>query len=444
MLAIALAMLALWPLSAFAQAVAPVVSKLEIQQGEGIDRVVLHISEAVSYDSFPLSQPDRIVIDMPVVDWNAEQGVPAGYTNGIVQNIRVARFNPTTNRVVLDLAQAATLEEVSVKSQGENKPVLMVFDIVTPHYAAGNEEKEVVKTEKKKEEQTLPHWQEQAPAPAAYRNSTAALVPLKAPDDWVELAEKASQPKPLPADLPFTTVPVPVFKPQPDRNPVVVIDAGHGGRDPGATGAKGTQEKYVTLSYAQALQAALLQTGRYDVVLTREDDSYIMLRERLAMGRRAKGDLFISIHADSAENHDTRGLSVYTLSETASDKEAAALATRENKVDIIYGMNLSSENRDVTEILIDLAQRETKNKSAKLAEVLVAAVRKKVKLLPNTHRHAGFAVLKAPDVPSVLIELGFLSNRKDEALITSATYRNGVVSTLAQGIDNYFAQQKNR
>lgn len=424
----------LWPVFAAAQGLVPTVSRLEVQSGQGIDRVILHVSQAVPYDSFPLDNPARIVIDLPMLDWQAARALPADYKGDALAGIRIGRFSETTTRMVLDLAQTARLDEVSLKNQGEGKPFLLVFDVTTPAYRAGSK-------------RDAPHWRQQAATPMAIRNSTAGVPVVSErvsaqPRDWGELAERASQPEPMPAGLPFKEVPAPVFKPQPARLPMVVIDAGHGGRDPGAIGVKGTKEKFVTLAYSKALAEALQRTGRYQVSLTRTDDTYIMLRERLAMGRRAKGDIFISIHADSAGNHDTRGLSVYTLSETASDKEAAALATRENKVDIIYGMNLSTENKDVTEILIDLAQRETGNKSTKLADILVEAVGKKVKLLPNTHRYAGFAVLKAPDVPSVLIELGFLSNRKDEALITSSDYRAAVVKALVQGIDDYFARQR--
>lgn len=423
----------LWPSVVMAQNAVPVVSQLEVQSGAEIDRVVLHISQAVPYDSFALDNPARLVVDLPVMDWQAGKGLPAGYKGGVLANIRVARFNDTTTRMVFDLAQAANLEEVSLKNLSDNNSFLLVFDVTTPKYRAGSK-------------QDAPQWRQQAATPMAIRNSTAGVpvVANKSAGDWGALAERAAEPAPMPADLPFKDVPVPEFKPQPERMPMIVIDAGHGGRDPGATGGKGTYEKHVTLAYAKALADALRRTGRYQVSLTRDDDTYIMLRERLAMGRRAKGDIFISVHADSAENSSTRGLSVYTLSENASDAEAAALAARENKVDIIYGMNLSTENKDVTEILIDLAQRETKNKSTKLADIIVEAVGKKVKLLPNTHRYAGFAVLKAPDVPSVLIELGFLSNRKDEALITSSNYRALVVESLVQGIDNYFARQRGK
>lgn len=414
-----------------AQAAAPVVSGLSVQSAPNIDRIELQLSQAITYKSFELDNPPRLVIDMPALEWRAGNGLPAGYSGRILRNIRVARFNATTTRMVLDLAQPVSLDEVAIQNQGVNAPFIMRFDVVTAGYAKGSKDSAAT-------------WQQNAPSPSAIRDSKAEPSGAKPPQDWVALAETMRTPVPLPAGLPFTTVPVPVFRPAGTYMPTVVIDAGHGGRDPGTTGRRGTREKHVTLVYARALAEALRATGRYKVVLTRDDDSYIMLRERLAIGRRTEGDVFISIHADAAENSSTRGFSIYTLSENASDAEAAALAARENKVDLIYGMNLSTENKDVTEILIDLAQRETKNKSTKLADIIVEHVGKKVQLLRNTHRYAGFAVLKAPDVPSVLIELGFLSNRKDEALITSSNYREGVVSALVNGIDAYFEMQRSR
>lgn len=431
-----------FPAQAMAQAI---VHQMEIESAPGVDRVILYLSDAVVYKSFGLDNPPRIVVDMPTVEWQASRGLPPEYKGGLLDSIRVAQFNPTTTRMVFDLAQPARLEGVTISNTGGLVSHRLQFTLVAPDYKpAATPPVLVAKTVPQKvvAKPTPPEGKRNHSSPAAIRSSSIPLVPsANSRADWVDLAEKAAQPKPVPASLPFSKIPVPEFRPQPYRKPVVVIDAGHGGRDPGARGVKGTNEKDVTLRYVHSLRDALLKTGRYDVFLTRKDDTYVMLRERLALGRHAKGDIFISIHADSAENHDTRGLSIYTLSETASDKEAAALAARENKVDIIYGMNLSSETPDVTEILIDLAQRETRNKSWRLAEILVGAVKQKVKLLPNTHRQAGFAVLKAPDVPSVLIELGFLSNRRDEALITSRNYRDEVVNALVKGIDAYFAQR---
>jgi N-acetylmuramoyl-L-alanine amidase len=230
-------------------------------------------------------------------------------------------------------------------------------------------------------------------------------------------------------------------KPKLPAKPMIVIDAGHGGKDPGAIGRNHTREKHVTLRYAKALQKALLKTGRYRVALTRDDDRYLFLKERVAIARENKGDLFISLHADSNQNADAQGFSVYTLSETASDEEAAALAAQENKADIIGGLDLNVEDEDVASILIDLTRRETLNKSSVFADMMIDALHPKITRLSNTHRYAGFRVLKAPDVPSVLVEIGFLSNRKDEKLLNTREYESLVSSSLVKALDHYFANQ---
>lgn len=224
------------------------------------------------------------------------------------------------------------------------------------------------------------------------------------------------------------------------ERPVIVIDAGHGGQDPGAMGERGTREKDIVLEYGFALRKALQATGRYRVVMTRGDDRFILLRERVAKAREAKADLFISLHADSAPEGAAHGLSVYTLSEKASDAEAEALAARENKVDVIYGLDLSAQSKDVADILVSLAQRDTNNRSAALAgEVVDAMDGSGVRLLQNSHRFAGFAVLKAPDIPSVLVEIGFLSSPSEEKLLVERAYRARVVKALVKGIDAFFA-----
>jgi N-acetylmuramoyl-L-alanine amidase len=216
------------------------------------------------------------------------------------------------------------------------------------------------------------------------------------------------------------------------------IDAGHGGVDPGAIGHDGVYEKSIVLAAAKALKAALEETGRYKAVLTRTDDSFIRLRERIAIARRVDADLFVSLHADSIKDSSLRGLSVYTLSENASDNEAEALATSENKADIVAGIDLSQQEPEVTNILIDLAQRRTMNYSARLAGYVVHELERETKLLTRPHRFAGFAVLKAPDVPSVLVELGFLSNREDSRRLNDPAYRRKVATGLTRAIDRYF------
>lgn len=218
----------------------------------------------------------------------------------------------------------------------------------------------------------------------------------------------------------------------------IVIDAGHGGVDPGAIGGKGQHEKDIVLAAAHALKDALERTGRYKAVLTRDGDTFIRLRERIAIARRVDADLFISLHADSIGDPSLRGLSVYTLSETASDKEAEALATNENKADIIAGIDFSHQEPEVANILIDLAQRRTMNYSARLAGYVVDEIKHETKLLSRPHRFAGFAVLKAPDVPSILVELGFLSNAEDSRRLNDPAYRQRVADGLTRAVDRYF------
>ncbi len=232
-----------------------------------------------------------------------------------------------------------------------------------------------------------------------------------------------------------------VTKPKPSEIPLIVIDAGHGGQDPGATGPRGTLEKDVTLTFARALQFELQKSGKYRVMLTRNDDRFIVLRERVAIAQRAKASVFISIHADSAPRDDARGLSVYTVSEKASDAEAESLAARENKVDVLSGMDLSHERADVADILISLAQRDTKNQSSLLADLFVRELDKRVRMLNNSHRYAGFAVLKAPDIPSVLIETGFLSHPEEEKLLKTKAYREKLVSGMVSALNAYFAMK---
>jgi len=224
------------------------------------------------------------------------------------------------------------------------------------------------------------------------------------------------------------------------KKPLIMIDAGHGGQDPGAIGLHRTQERDVTLNFARALKKALNNSGRYRAALTREDDTFIMLHDRVNIARKAKADILISLHADSNPRPEARGLSLYTLSSTASDEEAAALADRENKADIITGIDLNTTDADVANILIDLTQRETMNKSTLLADSIEAKLHPKITRLPKTHRYAGFRVLKAPDVPSVLVELGFLSNAADERLLLTSDYRDLVVESIINGIDKFYAQ----
>jgi N-acetylmuramoyl-L-alanine amidase len=228
----------------------------------------------------------------------------------------------------------------------------------------------------------------------------------------------------------------------PAGKPLVVIDAGHGGQDPGAINpATGQREKDITLATAKRIKEALLATGRVRVALTREDDHFIVLRERSAIAHAIHADLFMSIHADSEAGQDARGATVYTLSEVASDREAQALAARENKVDIINGVNLSGENADVASILLDLAQRETMNQSSAFASLLRREGTGSIPFRSDYHRTAGFAVLKQPDLPSILLEIGYISNPADVQRIASADGQARIATGIRKAVEIHFAKQ---
>jgi N-acetylmuramoyl-L-alanine amidase len=222
------------------------------------------------------------------------------------------------------------------------------------------------------------------------------------------------------------------------RRHTVILDPGHGGIDPGAIGISGAYEKEITLSAAREVARQLDATRRYRVVMTRTTDEFVALRDRVARAHAAEADLFLSLHADALPDADMRGASIFTLSEQASDREAALLAARENKADLIAGIDLSRHTPEVSNILLDLARRQTNNLSIGFARQLVAALGHEVTLLQNSHRSAGFAVLKAPDIPSALVEMGCLSNRQEEKLLQMPSYQRRIAGGIVHSINAYF------
>ncbi len=333
---------------------------------------------------FLLQRPDRVVVDLEHVEGNGV-AMPQSDRAKTVRNIRFGQFDAATSRLVIDLTGPVKSASLHQFSAAAGQPHRIVIEL-EPLHPGGGTLQNMVQEEKKQ---------------------------------YVSLPEVPAKP----------------------AKPIVVIDAGHGGKDPGTRGVAGSNEKDITLGYALALRKELLRTGRYDVVLTREDDTFILLHERVKIAQRARAAAFVSIHADSAPlSSKARGLSIYTVSENASDEESAALAAQENKADIIDGLDLGAQvDKDVATILIDLAQRETKNKSASLADLMVGQFRQQgIRLLPNTHRFAGFRVLKSPEVPSVLVETGFLSNKEEESLVKSEAYRQKVIKGVIYGLDQFF------
>lgn len=250
------------------------------------------------------------------------------------------------------------------------------------------------------------------------------------------------------------SVTVPIGKPKPavalpqiegpanSRLPLVVIDAGHGGHDPGAISPhSGKREKDITLAIARAIRADLLASGRVRVALTRADDRFLVLEERYGIARRLKADLFISVHADAAENETASGASIYTLSEVASDREAARLAARENKANIINGVDLGAHSGAVSAILLDLTQRETMNVASDFARLLQREASGDVTFRTTAHRFASFIVLKAPDTPSVLFETGFISNKSDSEFLASEAGQKKVARGVRDAVQIHFARR---
>ena len=222
------------------------------------------------------------------------------------------------------------------------------------------------------------------------------------------------------------------------KKKIVIIDAGHGGKDSGAVGTSHILEKDVTLSVAKKFAQQCNKGNHFKCLLTRNGDYFLNLRQRVKFAREHKGDIFISLHADFHPKKNVRGVSIYTLSEKASDKEAEALARRENKSDLIEGLDLSEESKEVRNILIDLTQRETMNRSTVYVMELINQFKTNTKLLKRAHRFAGFAVLKAPDIPSVLLEMGYLSNKNDAKLLTSEIYQKKIVDNIYIATLKYF------
>jgi len=369
-------------------------------------RFVLEMTNSVKPEVFTLGSPYRVVVDLPEVGWSLPPN-DIGAKGGLVDGFRFGLFEAGRSRLVIDVNAPVSVKGAFVIEPREGHRYRLVLDI-------------------------------ERVAAAAFRDQNpAAPRPQAQPIPSSSAAQAAIAPRP----------PAPQPPPRPrergDTRRVVVVDAGHGGVDPGTIGPGGTYEKDVTLAMARQVKARMEGTGRYKVVLTRDSDIFIPLRERVAIARTAGAEMFISLHADAIANRNTRGGSIYTLSEIASDKEAESLAAKENKADLIAGMDLSHESREVASILLDLAQRETMNYSARFAAMMVSELGKSVRLLSNSHRFAGFAVLKAPDVPSVLFEMGYLSNAAEERELLRPDYRLKMADGIVRAADRFFRERPN-
>jgi N-acetylmuramoyl-L-alanine amidase len=396
----------------------PVVIGARIGEHEDRTRFVVEMSDPVKLRVFTLANPNRVVIDLPEVLWRLSAAdKPTGA--GVVRSYRYGLFRPGDSRFVIDLnGPVRTADPVILPPEGGNgyRVVLDLFP-----------------TTQDKFEQTA-GWPADLRAKEAAAEKLAVQVPA-APVGLAPTQPGAPAPNGITAILTQQAVQQPVAA----QKKIIVIDPGHGGIDSGTVGVDGTMEKNVVLAEGLKLRKALQQAG-YTVFMTRETDIFIPLPERVNISRAHGADLFISLHADSNPDASVNGASIYTLSASGSDREAAALARKENQSDIIAGVDLSGENSPVASILVALAQRDTMNRSSRFAEMAVSELSHATDILPREpHRSAGFAVLKAPDVPAVLIELGYLSNSHDDGQMVTERWRDGVASAIASAVDRNFA-----
>ncbi|TZG26568.1 AMIN domain-containing protein [Sphingomonas montanisoli] len=368
------------------------------------DQVIVRFDKPVATASaFVLNGPQRIAIDLPNTRMGRVQA-----SGGLIASIRHGQYDPTTARMVFELKEPAVVTGAEFSS--DHQTLTISLKTVSENI--------FTKTVRKGRQLFGIAPNAQAKAPSQPGGITVPLDP----------------PRPLPVPT--------VTGARGSNRPLVVIDAGHGGHDPGSSSSDGSkQEKDVALAIAKAIRDELTASGRVRVALTRSDDRFLVLGERREIARRLKADLFISVHCDSAPNNAARGASIYTLSEVASDRVAAQLAAKENRADVLNGVDLGGENNEVSSILIDLAQRETMNISSVFANLLAREMSEGVKMKDNPHKFAGLIVLKAPDVPSVLLETGYISNDEDLKLLLSSGYRKAVAEGVRKAVEIHFARR---
>lgn len=384
---------------------------------DGKTRFVADLTRPVSYSVYVLPNPYRVMIDLPGVAFDLGPG-SSGSGLGLVSGYRFGPLGKDRSRIVIDTTGPVLIAKSFLVKPEDGQPARLVVDLV----------KTDEKTFRMAHEADTAARPEAAAAPGADDPvQTATAMPLPVPKPGTEAPATAAE-RPAPAK-------------RADGKRVIVIDPGHGGIDPGAIGIRRTKEKDVVLAFSRALRDKLRGNKNYEVVLTRDDDTFLSLKQRVKVARQNQADLFIAVHADTVRGASVRGATLYTVSEKASDAEAEALAQKENRADIIGGMDLGTENEEVTDILIELAQRETKNHSIFFAKKAATQLQLVTHMTGKPTRSAGFVVLKAPDVPSVLLELGYLSNKADEALLVSPKWQAQVTEAMAKAIDTYFATE---
>jgi N-acetylmuramoyl-L-alanine amidase len=388
----------------------PVASDVRLAGDDKRTRFILDLDKNIQFRAFALADPYRVVVDLPQVTFQLASGAgTAG--RGLIKAFRYGLVMPGGSRIVFDLAGPARIEKSYVLDAANGQPPRLVLELEAIDRTAFVQ---WLATESRPDLRPAIGTTDAVTATAAVATSGAVAEAAG--------AAKAAEP--------------------PDVRPVVVIDPGHGGIDNG-TQASGESEKNLVLGFALALRDRVEKAGKYRVVMTRTDDTFIPLGDRVRIARNHSAALFVSIHADALPRRegDAQGATIYTLSDKASDAEAERLAELENKADAIGGVNLTEEPTDVADILIDLAQRETRTFSNRFARLLKNEMKTTARMHKHPLKSAGFKVLKAPDVPSVLIELGYVSNKSDLEHLVSDNWRSKTVGSVAQAIDAFFAKR---
>jgi N-acetylmuramoyl-L-alanine amidase len=383
----------------------PVASDARLAGDGKQTRFILDLDKAISFRAFPLADPYRVVLDIPQVSFQLPAGTGVA-GRGLIKAFRYGLVMPGGSRIVFDLNGPARIVSSTMIAAANGQPPRLVLEL-----------EEVDRT---------------------------TFVQSLAPDSRPELRPAIAVGKDAvpPAIIEAKVEAAPKPATPPDLRPVIIIDPGHGGIDNG-TASGNEYEKNLVLGFGLALRDRIEKTGKYRIVMTRTDDTFIPLDDRVKIARAQSAALFVSIHADALPRRegDAQGATIYTLSDRASDAEAERLAEAENKADAIGGVNLTEEPTDVADILIDLAQRETRTFSNRFARLLMGEMKTTTRMHKHPLKSAGFRVLKAPDVPSVLIELGYVSNKDDLEHLVSENWRSRTVGSVAQAIDAFFAKR---
>lgn len=385
----------------------PVASGVRIAGDERRTRFILDLDGKIDVRAFALGDPYRVILDAPQLNFQLPAGAGQG-GRGLIRAFRYGLLMPGESRIVLDLAGPARIESATVLEAANGQPARLVLELAATDRASFEQAQKAAGTGAGRANDDKAQLR---PSLGDHANGTMVADAVGA-----AAAEVAT-----------------------DSRPVVVIDPGHGGVDNGTMARSGESEKAIVLDFAMALRDQIEKAGRFRVVMTRSDDTFIPLADRVRIARGQKAALFVSIHADALPRAEgnAEGASIYTLSDRASDAEAERLAEAENRADAIGGVNLTDEPTDVADILIDLAQRETRTFSNRFARLLADEMKGATRLHKHPLKSAGFRVLKAPDVPSVLVELGYVSNKDDLTHLVSDGWRARTASSVGRAIETF-------